>query len=280
MCVAELLVTTRPCQHRWYHLLRPCHPSLGLYNCQSPLSLNGWENKVEFCPWCSPNECDAVPLHTCRLISNVRDSSRRQSAVSGRNSFVGSRRESWRYSAGRPTSWASMAANDDKYGGSKRQSWNIEAILPPELISGARGGAREPSEPRNSELRAAGWTLGPSLDSMEDKRGSVTVHNLQLPEDPKAQAQHHENRQSDRPLPPPPPPAPQQHLRVPFRPTNFEGSDSIDTRESSLVGLDAPDQKPRSRSWKLMHSATRGSLGNQKSKGRTSLRSRFTCGLL
>lgn len=52
MCVAELCVTILPCQHRWYHLVRPCTPSSNLSTCGKKLGISGWEVKVEYCPYC------------------------------------------------------------------------------------------------------------------------------------------------------------------------------------------------------------------------------------
>ncbi|KAL5118049.1 hypothetical protein ACEQ8H_004036 [Pleosporales sp. CAS-2024a] len=52
MCVAELCVTVLPCQHRWYHLVRPCTPSSNLSTCGKKLGIAGWEVKVDYCPYC------------------------------------------------------------------------------------------------------------------------------------------------------------------------------------------------------------------------------------
>jgi len=52
MCVAELCVTVLPCQHRWYHLVRPCNPSSNLSTCRKKLGISGWEVKCDFCPYC------------------------------------------------------------------------------------------------------------------------------------------------------------------------------------------------------------------------------------
>jgi hypothetical protein len=52
MCVAELCVTVLSCQHRWYHLVRPCTPSSNLSTCGKKLGISGWEVKVEYCPYC------------------------------------------------------------------------------------------------------------------------------------------------------------------------------------------------------------------------------------
>jgi hypothetical protein len=52
MCVAGLNVSTRPCHHRWYELIRTCSSSHNLSNCPSKLQLEGWEQRKEGCPWC------------------------------------------------------------------------------------------------------------------------------------------------------------------------------------------------------------------------------------
>lgn len=52
MCVAELCVTNLPCQHRWYHLVRPCSPSSNLSTCGKKLGISGWEVKCDYCPYC------------------------------------------------------------------------------------------------------------------------------------------------------------------------------------------------------------------------------------
>jgi hypothetical protein len=52
MCVAELCVTMLSCQHRWYHLVRPCSPSSNLSTCGKKLGISGWEVKCEYCPYC------------------------------------------------------------------------------------------------------------------------------------------------------------------------------------------------------------------------------------
>jgi len=54
MCIANLNVTTQPCSHRWYKLVRPCTDSANLSNCSQKLRLEGWETKNNQCPWCSP----------------------------------------------------------------------------------------------------------------------------------------------------------------------------------------------------------------------------------
>ncbi|KAF2133306.1 hypothetical protein P153DRAFT_282722 [Dothidotthia symphoricarpi CBS 119687] len=52
MCVAELCKTVLPCQHRWYHLVRPCTPSSNLSSCGKKLGISGWEVKTDDCPYC------------------------------------------------------------------------------------------------------------------------------------------------------------------------------------------------------------------------------------
>ncbi|KAF2205980.1 hypothetical protein GQ43DRAFT_467685 [Delitschia confertaspora ATCC 74209] len=53
MCIAELNVSLLPCQHRWYHLARPCSDTTNLSNCGAKLGLSGWEIKCDFCPYCA-----------------------------------------------------------------------------------------------------------------------------------------------------------------------------------------------------------------------------------
>ncbi len=52
MCVAELCVSLRSCEHRWYHLVRPCSPSTNFSTCRKKLGISGWEIKCEECPYC------------------------------------------------------------------------------------------------------------------------------------------------------------------------------------------------------------------------------------
>jgi hypothetical protein len=53
MCIADLNVSTLPCQHRWYHLIRSCSPSSNLHTCPGRLAIEGWEIKCDFCPYCA-----------------------------------------------------------------------------------------------------------------------------------------------------------------------------------------------------------------------------------
>jgi hypothetical protein len=52
MCVTELCVTKQACQHRWYHLVRPCASTMDLATCPKKLGISGWEVKVDHCPYC------------------------------------------------------------------------------------------------------------------------------------------------------------------------------------------------------------------------------------
>lgn len=58
MCVAQLCVTTQPCQHRWYHLVRPCDADANLATCSKKLGITGWEVKSDTCPYCQGNATD------------------------------------------------------------------------------------------------------------------------------------------------------------------------------------------------------------------------------
>ncbi|KAI8936907.1 hypothetical protein NX059_006139 [Plenodomus lindquistii] len=66
MCVAELCVTVQSCQHRWFHLVRPCSPSSNLSTCSRKLGLVGWEKQLDYCPYCNGN----VSEFEYRLIGN------------------------------------------------------------------------------------------------------------------------------------------------------------------------------------------------------------------
>ncbi|EME88623.1 uncharacterized protein MYCFIDRAFT_209859 [Pseudocercospora fijiensis CIRAD86] len=52
MCVAGLNVSTQPCAHRWYELIRPCNPANNLQNCPERVKLEGWEKRNDRCPFC------------------------------------------------------------------------------------------------------------------------------------------------------------------------------------------------------------------------------------
>jgi hypothetical protein len=59
MCVANLNVSTQPCSHRWYSLVKPCTSTTNLSNCSSKLALEGWETRLESCPWCDDSASDS-----------------------------------------------------------------------------------------------------------------------------------------------------------------------------------------------------------------------------
>ncbi|KAI5242373.1 hypothetical protein E4T43_04863 [Aureobasidium subglaciale] len=59
MCVANLNVSTQPCSHRWYTLVKPCTNTTNLSNCSSKLALEGWETRLESCPWCDDSSSDS-----------------------------------------------------------------------------------------------------------------------------------------------------------------------------------------------------------------------------
>lgn len=62
MCVANLNVSTQPCNHRWYTLIRPCSSQTNLANCPEKLKLQGWETRRESCPWCGVDDSEAAVL--------------------------------------------------------------------------------------------------------------------------------------------------------------------------------------------------------------------------
>ena len=74
MCVAELNVSTQPCNHRWYELVRSCEEHTHLANCPEKLRLQGWEIRNASCPWCD----SAVPetsIRTHRLFGSTSSAS-------------------------------------------------------------------------------------------------------------------------------------------------------------------------------------------------------------
>lgn len=78
MCVAGLHVSTQPCRHRWYELLRACSDEHNLANCPQKLRLEGWETRRESCPWCEPNANDdevAISNSTHRLFGSTSSAS-------------------------------------------------------------------------------------------------------------------------------------------------------------------------------------------------------------
>ncbi|CZT16377.1 uncharacterized protein RCC_02220 [Ramularia collo-cygni] len=93
MCIAGLHVTTAPCSHRWYELIKPCNQSSDLANCPERLRLQGWETRHEgICPWCTGSE---PHLATHRLFGSTSSassvaSSPSDSAPPGRSSRRGS----------------------------------------------------------------------------------------------------------------------------------------------------------------------------------------------
>jgi len=77
MCVAGLNVSTQPCRHRWYELIRSCSDEHNLANCPSKLQLEGWETRKEVCPWCdsSGDYEDLIPSTTHRLFGSTSSAS-------------------------------------------------------------------------------------------------------------------------------------------------------------------------------------------------------------
>lgn len=112
MCIAELNVSLLPCRHRWYHLLRPCSPSTNLSNCPSKLSLEGWEIKCDFCPYCATWNLDNASY---RLVGNDRSPSVGGLSRTPSVALSSTRRESRRSSLARTDSSNSvtmMAASE------------------------------------------------------------------------------------------------------------------------------------------------------------------------
>ncbi|KAI9832910.1 MAG: hypothetical protein M1819_003940 [Sarea resinae] len=138
MCVAELNVSTQPCHHRWYHLIRRCSAERDLSNCPSKLSLEGWESKCDECPWCSDVTLDH---HEYRLLGPYHAHQHRPSVGQARTppmtpheSFV-SRSNSSRGSLSRTDSSASVTSMRNR-----KQIAKIEAILPPDTLTNKMNG--------------------------------------------------------------------------------------------------------------------------------------------
>ena len=74
MCVAGLNVSTQPCHHRWYELVRPCSTNSNLSNCAARLKLEGWERRTETCPWCDEG-AEQVSGATHRLFGSLSNPS-------------------------------------------------------------------------------------------------------------------------------------------------------------------------------------------------------------
>ena len=71
MCVAGLNVSTQACNHRWYELLKACHPANHLANCPEKLRLEGWETRNEHCPWCEQSEAEPQTSTHRRLFGST-----------------------------------------------------------------------------------------------------------------------------------------------------------------------------------------------------------------
>ncbi|KAF2010807.1 hypothetical protein BU24DRAFT_46326 [Aaosphaeria arxii CBS 175.79] len=68
MCLHKLYVSLKPCQHRWYSMIRRCSGDQNFANCQQ-LALQGWEEKSNSCPFCYGSASSAFEY---RLIGNDR----------------------------------------------------------------------------------------------------------------------------------------------------------------------------------------------------------------
>lgn len=71
MCVANLSVSTQPCSHRWYELVRSCSDERNLANCPDRLKLEGWESRKEVCPWCDRDTQQMLTDSTHRLFGST-----------------------------------------------------------------------------------------------------------------------------------------------------------------------------------------------------------------
>ncbi|KAF2226260.1 hypothetical protein BDZ85DRAFT_48070 [Elsinoe ampelina] len=96
MCVANLNVTLQPCSHRWYTLVRPCSESTNLSNCSNKVRLEGWETRVQDCPWCGTDTTDInVATHKLFGGNDFSEARRRSdSTVASMDSLVRGRTNS------------------------------------------------------------------------------------------------------------------------------------------------------------------------------------------
>lgn len=62
-------MSTQPCAHRWYQLVRSCNGTNNLQNCPEKLKLEGWESRTNECPWCDGASM-FLPESTHRLLGN------------------------------------------------------------------------------------------------------------------------------------------------------------------------------------------------------------------
>nr|OQO19806.1 hypothetical protein B0A51_16258 [Rachicladosporium sp. CCFEE 5018]OQO27473.1 hypothetical protein B0A51_06557 [Rachicladosporium sp. CCFEE 5018] len=75
MCVAGLNVSTQSCSHRWYELIKPCRDDHNLANCPAKLRLEGWERRMDSCPWCNSTSEQGTLDSTHRLFGGSSSSS-------------------------------------------------------------------------------------------------------------------------------------------------------------------------------------------------------------
>ncbi|KAK3078883.1 hypothetical protein LTS18_006375 [Coniosporium uncinatum] len=95
MCLVSLNVSTLACQHRWYHLQRPCRDGLNLSTCTGKITMSGIkETKINSCPHCDGSVINDPSSY--RLIGNDRTPSIGGLSRSSSSSLASARRDSRR----------------------------------------------------------------------------------------------------------------------------------------------------------------------------------------
>lgn len=95
MCLVSLNVSTLACQHRWYHLQRPCRDGLNLSTCTGKITMSGIkETKINSCPHCDGSVINDPSSY--RLVGNDRTPSIGGLSRSSSSSLASARRDSRR----------------------------------------------------------------------------------------------------------------------------------------------------------------------------------------
>ena len=157
MCVAGLNVSTQSCAHRWYELVRACHPANNLANCPEKLKLEGWENRNASCPWCDSNE-SKVPESTHRLFGNTSSASSTSSSPSSAELNFGRPRRSDSNATMSPLSRHSSTSSMESDRGQRHRDMNERLNLyllshPHEILpSAAKNYPTYPQSPSNASV--------------------------------------------------------------------------------------------------------------------------------
>ncbi|KAI9815266.1 MAG: hypothetical protein M1827_002746 [Pycnora praestabilis] len=176
MCLAELDVSTQPCRHRWYQLVRGCQENNDFTKCKGKLSIQGWEKRCDFCPFCEGTPIDERQI---RLIGNDRSPSTAglgwTPPISRRQSLASAGQDSRTGILARSDSNTSLTASQAQR--NREQNAKIEAILTNGLT-----GLKEHSEPRvvgqDESLPPTPLTARSSTSSERPTKTSDKIMNL------------------------------------------------------------------------------------------------------